>query len=100
MEETIEIELPMKFKIKFEAFKPEPRTRHYPGDPAHIEIGKISMIGVEGIYLQSDIYGLFNTMMSLYEEEIEEACWDHINEYEAENAMMQTENRRDIREDR
>ena len=90
----------MKFKIKFEAFKPEPRTRHYPGDPAHIEIGKISMIGVEGIYLHPHIYGLRNTMMSLYEDEIDEACWDHVQECLAEDAMMQAENRRDIREDR
>ena len=100
MEETIEIELPMKFKIKFEAFKSEPRTRHYPGDPAHIEIGKIEMVGVDGIYMESEIYGLRNTMMSLYKDEIEEACGDHPGECEAENAMMQAENRRDIRENR
>ena len=100
MEETIEIELPMKFKIKFEAFKSEPMTRDYPGDPAYIEIGKISLIGVEGIYLQPDIYGLFNTMMSLYEDEMTEACEDHVQECVAEDAMMQAEHRRDAIEDR
>ena len=100
MGDTIVIELPMKFKITFEAFRSEPRTHHYPGDPAHVEIGKITMLGVEGIYLQSDIYGLYNTMMSLYEAEIIEACEDHTIQCGAEDEMMQAEHLRDMRGDR
>ena len=90
----------MKFKIKFEAFRSEPMTRDYPGDPAYIEYIKISMVGVKDIYLQPDIYGLFNTMFCLYGDEIEEACWDHVQECVAEDAMMQAEHRRDAKEDR
>ena len=100
MMEEIEIELPITFRVKFEAFKSEPRTRHYPGDPAHIEINTIEMVGVDGIYLQSDTYGLFGTIISLHEDEILEACWDLVNENAAENAMMQAEYRRDARGNR
>ena len=86
MEET-EIELTVPITVKFYANKAERMTRHYPGCPANIEIEDVILPDVAWV-------------VCTYEDEIKEACWDHINEYEAENAMMQAEYRRDAREDR
>jgi len=87
MEETIEIELTIPVTIKFEAIKEERMTRHYPGCPAHIEINEVILPTVFTVAVE-------------FEDEIEQACWDYVNECAAEDAMMQAEYRRDAREDR
>jgi len=94
MEETIEIELTVPVTIKFEAIKAERMTRHYPGCPAHIEIDGMEFMGVPfGTALTDAIYDEF-------EDEINDECWDYINDNEMERQVMMAEYRRDAMEDR
>ena len=87
MEERIEIDLTITVTVMFEAIKEERMTRHYPGCPAHIEINEVLIPDSDSIIAE-------------FEDEIEQACWDYVNECAAEDAMMQAEYRRDAREDR
>ena len=73
MIEEIEIELPIIVKVKFEAFKAEPRTRHYPGDPAHIELLDVTIPTTDEIVKE-------------FEDEIEQECWDLLGEMAQEAA--------------
>ena len=73
MKDTIEIELPIMFTIEFAAYKAEPMTRHYPGDPAHIEILTISQPSLDDI-------------LKDHEDEIMQECWDAVAEMQQEAA--------------
>jgi len=99
MKATIALEL--EFEIDFDATPEEKMTRHYPGCPAQVEINGLELIGVKDIYLPSNVHdGLFDTIMCMHEDDIEQACWEVVGEYQAERAMSDAECRRDMREDR
>jgi len=73
--EEFEMELTVKVKVVFEATKAEPRTLHYPGDPADIEILEIRCPSGDAL-------------LKLHEDEIKQECWDYLREaifFEAEH---------------
>ena len=93
MEET-ETTLELEMQIKFSVCPGEGMTRHSPGFPAHIEH---MIINIEGEPISPELEA---KIVIKFEDEIDEACWDHVQECAAENAIIQAEHRRDSREDR
>ena len=85
--EEFEMELTIKVKVVFEAFKAVRQTWHEPGEPANIAVCDV-------ILPSGDV------IADTHKGEIEEGCWDHLIECEAENAMMQAEHRYDSMMDR
>ena len=99
MKTTIHLEL--EFEVDFGIQKEEKMTRHYPGCPASVEINEIKLIGLDGIYLASSVHNdLFDTLVALHGDEIEEVCWDCARDEEFEDAVAHAEHMRDSREDR
>ena len=92
MEET-ETTLELEVQIKFSIAKEEKMTRHYPGCPAHIDDMYFTIEGEE-ISME-----LWNKICVKYGDELDEACWDHMQENEQERAIMQAEYRRDAMEE-
>jgi len=72
MEAIIHLEL--ELTVEFDAQKEERATSHYPGCPAAVGIDDIKILGKE----ISD--SLYDEIIRLYEDEIEEACWEEIKE--------------------
>jgi len=84
----------LEVKIKFNPYKAEPTTRHYPGHARYLEINEIR---IGDITLPQRV---LDEMMKQCEEKIEEACWETVAEEEASNAQEYADYQRDQREDR
>ena len=92
----MKINLTVEIDVEYNVYKSVPRTRHYPGDPADVEVLEISLYG----HALSHIGSLFNAIVEEHGDEIEEACMDDAIENEAEDAMAYAEHMRDVMEDR
>ena len=90
----MKINLTIQIDVEYNVYKSVPRTRHYPGDPAEVEVLEITMYSVP------ITPWLFDAIMGEYGEEIEEACMEDAIENEAEDAMAYAEHLWDSREDR
>ena len=88
--EEFEMELTVKVKVVFEATKAEPRTRHYPGDPADVEVVGLEFMGVA---VEDK---LFDAIYDEYKDEIHDECWDYLGE----TAFIEAEHRFDSMMDR
>jgi len=70
------VHLELEVEVDFDAQKAEPMTRHYPGNPAGVEINTLLINDIE-----LDMK-LFNSIMKDFQHEVEEACWVEIAEDE------------------
>jgi len=92
----MKINLTVEIDVEYNAYKSVPRTRHYPGDSAEVEVLEISLYG----HALSHIGSLFNAIVEEHGDEIEEACMDDAIDEMQEHLMAEAEHKRDVREDR
>ena len=106
MELTTEI-MDLEITIKYTAYKAEPMTRHYPGDPAYLEWDITHICGIN-LDSMAKIFG-YDSMATLqdwiidregFRDEAEQVCWDGVEESKFESAVCEAEHQMDCRENR
>ena len=71
----VEFELPIQLKAKFKAHPAEMATLHCPGGLAYLEDIRLYLLTKSGKYIQVPM-GVEHEILDMYEDEIEEVCWD------------------------
>ena len=89
----IPICIEIDMEVDYDVQKAERTTRHYPGCPAAIEINTL----LKGIELPMN---LFNSIMSDFQQVIEDQCWNDVQCQVEENLVCEAEYKADALRDR
>ena len=79
----VEFELPIQLKAKFAVQPEEGQTLIVPGSPAELEDIRLYLLTKSGKYMELPP-AVEHEILDMYEDEIEEVCWDRAKDEEDE----------------